>query len=720
MRSSLRPVGRLVLLLTLLPFMASACRAEPPAPPAGREPRKFEEAATISITVDPPVARRGQTVIWRLTMEVIPEWRTYPTEQPDRGAVSYTNSIVFADEEPDLGTPGLIPVGKLQVKEPPTPKVKTAKEDPSLTAVGAEKYSYYEGKVVFERPFVVATDAGPGKLAVKANLRLQVCKTRCIPYARKAYAVELTISDEPPVEIDPAYKEAVAAALATRSIDPPIKNDKPPPPRALDNVATDGRLDSQEELNATLKELEPFTTSGEDTGLWAFLLKGILFGAVSVITPCVFPMIPITVSFFLKQSEKEHHRPLTMALTYSGTIVVVFTLAAVFLLTTFQALSQSPWLNLFIGALFIFFALSLFGMYEIELPSGLARFTSAREGQGGLIGTVFMALTFTIVSFACVGPFLGAFAGTAVRSRPFYEIVLGGLAFSVTFASPFFLLALFPGMLKKMPKSGSWLNTVKVVMGFLVLAAGFIYLRAAESGLRYPEPASLLSYDLVLGLWVALAFLCGLYLLGLYRLPHDTPTEHLGVPRLMVSLIFLGLGVYLMPGLFQDPARGPRSAGRVYAALTALLGPDSAQGGERGLAWGRNLRLALSQARDQSAAGQPGLVFIDFTGEFCKVCKDNEANVFSKPEIQARLAKYQRVKIYTDVGDDASERYKAFQLAAFDTSALPLYVILEPLANGRVRQVAQLGGELTPKDFASFLEKPFGDQATAATARASR
>src|SRR5947199_462424 len=179
------------------------------------------------------------------------------------------------------------------------------------------------------------------------------------------------------------------------------------------------------------------------------MLAGVFWGAVSLITPCVFPMIPITVSFFLKQSEKEHHRPVTMALVYCSTIVIVLTVAAVALLNFFQVLSVNPWTNFGLGALFIFFALSLFGMYEIELPSGLARFTSEREGKGGFAGTIFMALTFTIISFVCLAPFLGGFSGTsATVQRPLWHTILGGVAFSATFAAPFFFLALFPTLLK--------------------------------------------------------------------------------------------------------------------------------------------------------------------------------------------------------------------------------------------------------------------------------
>src|SRR5262249_51450585 len=262
---------------------------------------------------------------------------------------------------------------------------------------------------------------------------------------------------------------------------PGFKPDLARAPDSSKYLPTDYK-ESLEPLVPKFKQAKnPAAVNPADGGLLAFILAGVFWGAVSLVTPCVFPMIPITVSFFLKQSEKEHHKPVTMALVYCGTIVIVLTIAAVALLNFFSLLSINPWMNYGLGLLFIFFALSLFGMYDIELPSGLARFTSQREGKGGLVGTVFMALTFTIISFACVAPFLGGFGGTAASVQgPLWHSILGGLAFSATFAAPFFLLALFPTLLKKMPKSGGWLNAVKVVMGFLELAAALKFLRAAE------------------------------------------------------------------------------------------------------------------------------------------------------------------------------------------------------------------------------------------------
>jgi thiol:disulfide interchange protein DsbD len=368
-----------------------------------------------------------------------------------------------------------------------------------------------------------------------------------------------------------------------------------------------------EQMDALADQVDVADSKPSD--LLSFVLAGVFWGAVSLITPCVFPMIPITVSFFLKQSEKHQHRALTMAAVYCLTIIVVLSLGALLLLGTFVELSRNPIMNYAMGVLFIAFALSLFGMYDIELPSGLARFTSAREGRGGLVGTMFMALTFTILSFACVAPFLGGFGGTAsMGNLNWFERFLGALAFATTFAAPFFFLALFPGLLKKMPKSGTWLNSVKVVMGFLELAAAFKFLRLGE--LMGGTP-SFFTYDLVLGVWVALSLLAGLYLLNVYRLPHDTPIEHLGVPRLLFSAVFLSLGFYLLPALFKYNAEGEkqRPNGVVYAWVDSFLLPESTT--TRGaLAWSGDLKLALDEARDEHRrTGKRKLLFVDVTGK---------------------------------------------------------------------------------------------------------
>jgi thiol:disulfide interchange protein DsbD len=372
-------------------------------------------------------------------------------------------------------------------------------------------------------------------------------------------------------------------------------------------------------------------------------------------------------------------------------------------------------------------------MYEIELPSFLSRWTASGEARGGMVGTMFMALTFTIVSFACVAPFLGGFGGTAAGGGvTLLHRVIGGFAFAATFAAPFFLLALFPNMIKALPKSGSWLNSVKVVMGFLELAAALKFFRAGELVLL--PTAQFFTFDLVLGMWIALAVLCGLYLLNVYRLPHDSPMENIGVPRMLFGFLFLSLALYLSPALFSLNVDGskPRPNGVVYAWIDSFLLPEPTEGGD---GWSGNLALAVEEARaERTRTGKPKFVFVDFTGETCTNCKLNEKNVFTKAEIRDLFQPYQRVALYTDkVPDkyysqqlrstfgsnttrqrtDASANLE-FQRKAFNTEQLPLYVILEPLADTRTEIVATYDeGKINDESaFAAFLRKPLSSEET--------
>jgi thiol:disulfide interchange protein DsbD len=559
----------------------------------------------------------------------------------------------------------------------------------------------HEKPFTWEQDVLVKPTAKEGPAHLRFTVRTQVCNENQCTWGDYPFDIPLEVKGSPlpvPREVEARLK------------------DKEPPPEVVPVPPSNGRGEAP-----AGPEAGPPAKSGADSGLWAFILQGIIWGAISLVTPCVFPMIPITVSFFLKQSEKQVHWPVTTAAVYCATIVVVLTTSAVALLSFFTAVSTHPLTNYGMGALFIFFALSLFGMYEIELPHSLAQFTSSREGQGGLVGTVFMALTFTIISFACVAPFLGGFGGTAAESSlPWSYRVFGGLAFSSTFAAPFFVLALFPSLLKKMPRSGSWLNSVKVVMGFLELAAAFKFLRAGEL-VWLPEP-TFFTYDLVMGLYVALCFLCGLYLLNAYRLPHDTPAESLGVPRLLFATAFLTLGIYLTPALFKVNDRGTsqRPGGAVFAWVDSFLLPEG-QGTE--LPWTGNLDRGLAQARERKQ-----LVFVDFTGKTCTNCAYNERNVFSKPAVRDLMQKYTLVQLYTDLvpnkyyppedlsrfGSSTTQQTadaranRAFQAEKFNDTRLPLYVILQPQADGGFKEVSRYDeGKINdPEGFVEFLRRP--------------
>jgi thiol:disulfide interchange protein DsbD len=349
------------------------------------------------------------------------------------------------------------------------------------------------------------------------------------------------------------------------------------------------------------------SVTGKDGGLLALLVAAILGGLISLATPCVFPMIPITVSVFLKQEEAGRGLALLRALVYSLTLVVVLTIGGVALGSVLQTLSQHWTTNFVLTAVFVFFGLSLLGMYDITLPSWLSDRTAAGEGKGGLLGIVFMALTFSIISFACVGPIYGGFTAAATASSSGVPTlaarILPPLAFSMAFASPFFVLALFPRLLKSLPSSGSWMNTVKVTLGFLELAAAFKFVRAAELNLR--GSGGFFSFDLVMGAYVALAVGCGLYLLGLYRLPHDHEApEPIGVPRLAFALTFLALAVYFLPGVFKDErGRAQKTRGVVGEWVRAFLLPDDPS------EWSADMAAAMARAEREDKP-----LFIDFTG----------------------------------------------------------------------------------------------------------
>jgi thiol:disulfide interchange protein DsbD len=694
-------------------------------PPFIKKPAKAEDLITFKIAVEPTQVRRGEIAKVTVTGIPAPGAYTYPLTKRAAGQKEsgLVQDLVF---ETPPGLKALWPVSE---------------SEPELEFVPVEKTNYLKHKKPFTwtRDVLVLPDAEPGRKTLVVKTKgLQVCNDRtCIP-ADQELRTEIDVTDAPAVELSAETAKRLEEERPAVGVVGKLDNGDTPQPRApvTPPLAAAFPIDQstaeyQTALSAIQQQIQAAKKDAPPVGLLVFVLQGFFWGAVSLITPCVFPMIPITVSFFLKQSEKQHYRPVTLAIVYCLTIVIVLTISAVTLLAVFQELSIHPATNFLIGGLFVFFALSLFGMYDIELPSALTRFTSAREGKGGLLGVMFMALTFTIVSFACVAPFLGGFGGTAGGSAiTWTHRILGGLAFSVTFAAPFFILALFPTLLQRLPKSGSWLNSVKVVMGFLELAAALKFFRQAELNFR-PTP-ELFTYDLVLGMWIAIAILCGLYLLNVYRLPHDSPAESIGVPRLMFGFLFLSLAFYLVPAMFKFTADGQkqRPRGTIYAWIDSFLLPDPTKGGEE-LAWSANLPKVIQEARATARrTGQPQYVFVDFTGETCSNCKLNENNVFTKDEIKRLFEKYNLVQLYTDkvpekfyssglqstfgnsVGRQQADAHlnRQFQSTTFGTVQLPLYVILKPLPDeDRIEEVARYDeGKINDEsEFAEFLRQPF-------------
>jgi thiol:disulfide interchange protein DsbD len=483
--------------------------------------------------------------------------------------------------------------------------------EPTLVDKGSEIGTEYE----YEGPFtwilevLVRPDAPPKQtLNVEIDVRLQVCDAnQCIP-DQYVLSIPVRVSSVDAVKLsdkDATLLKEYDAAKAKERADKEKKNSRSPSPDGTPSASSFDWQQIKVVDSPTLEEVSGGVT--EDSGLWGTIVTAMLGGFISLLTPCVFPMIPVTVSFFLKRGENNQYRPLTMAAVYCATIVAVLTAGGVVLVRLLQEISQHWITNVFLTVVFVFFALSLLGMYEIALPSGLANLTGSREGKAGLTGIVFMALTFSIISFACVGPIYGGFitleASQSSAVSSWLQRLLGPLAFSVAFASPFFALALFPNLLRAMPRSGSWMNSVKVVMGFLELAAAFKFVRAAELNLF--AKTDYFTFDLVLGTYVALAAACGLYLLNLYRLPHDyEAAESVGVTRLGFALVFLALAIYLLPGTFKDArGRSQKPHGVIYEEVRSFLLPDDPSD------WHTDLGTAIALAERENKP-----LFIDFTG----------------------------------------------------------------------------------------------------------
>ncbi len=654
-------------------------------------PKSFAEVGTLSAVVVPAKAKPGQVVTLKFTVEPKRGWYTYATT---------TGKVKLRPEPTDVPQiRNLYVVGPIAEPEGAETKIDDGKV-----------LSIYKKSATWELKAVVSPKAVPGVQPVSfEGFAVQICDQFCLnsrdeDFPKTTLEVLPGIPDPIPGEFLPELKllmeGAKISAPAGKEATGVIKKKHIP------------LADYQAKLDGLLASLVKQDVKREG-GLVALLLTAAFWGLVSLATPCVFPMIPITVSLFLKQSNQSTVGAAKLAGVYCGTIVVVLGLSAVFLLSVFRALSVDPWMNLFLGALFIVFALSLLGMYNLTLPNFLLRAAESKRKRGGLLGTVFGAVAFSIVSFTCVAPFLGGFAGMASSGQyTQFELLLAGLTFAGAFALPFFVLALFPSLLKKLPKSGGWMDTIKAVMGFLEIAAALKFFRSAE--IRWSEQTAYFTYDLVLAGWVIVALATGLYLLGIFRLPHDEEKSSLGVPRLVFAMLFLGFGLYLTPGLLKNAdGSGQRPGGVVFAWVDAFLLPES--GGEGDLPWRADLPDAIATARTEDK-----FVFVDFTGETCSNCQKNERNIF--PKVRGTLEKYILVQMYTDnvpakffIASPKTAERKAegtqsnlkFQKDAFGTEQLPLYVIFQPTPTGaRVVAIYSEGLINDAKAFEDFLKAP--------------
>jgi thiol:disulfide interchange protein len=574
------------------------------------------------LTLDQSVAP-GATVIGHLEATVDPEWHMYSLTTPPGGPIPTT---ITTDNSPSID--------KFTIFEPPPVR----KLDPGF-GVDTETY---EGSQTFLARIRLKKDLQPGPVTITFVPRYQTCSgTNCIPPRTRQVTATLNIVAGTPaaaVNIPSGYIEAK--------------------PSAAKQISTSGTTD--------------------EVSLAAFLAAAFGFGLAAIFTPCVFPMIPITMSYFIGQ-----RGGLKQATVFCLGIIVLFSALGLILTLALGPaavvqLGSNAWVNGFIALIFFAFGLSLLGAFEITIPSGVLTKLNAASGQGGVFGTLLMGLTFALASFACVGPFMGTLLAASVgadKMRP----VLGMLVFASGLALPFFLLALFPKYLQKLPRSGEWLARVKVVMGFFVLAAMLKYLYSLDAVLQ----TGFLTRERFLAAWVVLFAMAGFYLLGFVRLPGVSRDAELGVARLLIGTVLVVFGLSLVPGMF----------GTKLGEIEAYIPPASG-GGD--LPWIENdLQSAFAKAKAEGKT-----VLVNFTGYACTNCHWMKANMFTKPEVDGVMKNIVLVDLYTDGTDAASEANQKREEDKFQTVAIPFYVLYD--ANQNVLATFP-GLTRKPEEYISFL-----------------
>ena len=398
---------------------------------------------------------------------------------------------------------------------------------------------------------------------------------------------------------------------------------------------------------------------GASKSLWGLILEAILWGFLMLLTPCVFPMVPMTVSFFLKRSGSAAKGRFNAAM-YGLFIVLLYTVPICVIIGLTWALGgetvtadifnwlATHWLIFFI--IFMVFAASFFGAFEITLPASWTTKADEKSGKGGLLGIFFLALTLVLVSFSCTGPIVGTVLIKSTQGE-FWTPMVTMLAFSIAFALPFALLALFPSVLSKLPKSGGWLNSVKVVLGFIEIALGLKFLSVADQTYHW----HLLDREVYLAIWIVVFTLLGLYLLGKIRFRHDSPLEYVSVGRLVLVIIDFAFVVYMIPGMWGAPLKALSGylppiqtqdfvLGTYRPEIPGQAGDDGTFALPHGLTGYDNLEDGIA-----AAAAQGKKVFVDITGHGCVNCREMEARVWSDPRVLEILQKdYVIVSLFVD------------------------------------------------------------------------
>ncbi|WP_246068275.1 protein-disulfide reductase DsbD family protein [Fodinibius sediminis] len=625
------------------------------------------DPVSYSITEAPEEVQGGEVFEVKVQASIEGQWHLYSVaNDPDAGP--YPTQFSSANPQMEIA-------GTVGESEP------SIEMDPNFNA----ELGWHTGEATFTIP-VAFKPGTEGTTMIDLEVLYQVCDDKaCLPPKTKS----------------------VTRSIAIRGVaEEPYQDFSKSSQSAADEVSSE-TPDTSDQDEAVIGEEPPRVGTAASSGLggngiFSFLWIALTAGFAALLTPCVFPMIPLTVSFFSKQKEGHGFRAVGQAVGFGMTIVITFTILGGLLALFIGAsganqFAANPWVNLFIALILVVFAISLLGAFELRLPYQLTNWLNKKSNESsGMVGILFMALTISAVSFSCTAPFVGGVLAATTGGEWFYPII-GMAGFSAAFASPFVLLALFPRWLESLPKSGSWMNVVKVLLGFIELAAAFKFLSNADLVWQW----GLISRPFTIAAWIAIFFVAGLYILGTFTLSHETKPQKIGTGRLILSLPFLLFSFYLIPGLLGaslgiwDSWLPPKQATDVSVVQTLAQQGISGTNKTAEESWSSNYEASVETAKQANIP-----VFIDFTGYTCTNCRAMETNVFPLASVQKRFAKMEQVRLYTDDGSEGPKNQR-FQFELTGTVALPTYVIVDP-NSGQV--IEQLVGYADKEEFQQFLD----------------
>jgi len=596
------------------------------------------------------------------------EWHVYSQFTPDGGPLPL--EVNFKNQKGNYTLVG---------------KAKESKTRTAYNDIFEVNETFFEKKAQITQEISLVNK---GVKTIEVELNFQACKEVCINLEKK-FSIAI-----------PELKNTDATASPTTPIDDLVKDTTA---QTVDSATTVAADTVKESLATADSKTVAAKTTATEHGLWAIFFIAFLSGFAALLTPCVFPMIPMTVSFFTKQS-KNKAAGIRNAIIYGISIIVIYVglgllVTWIFGADALNALSTNVWFNLIFFILLIIFATSFLGAFEIMLPNSWANKVDSQADRGGIIGILFMALALAIVSFSCTGPIVGTLLVEAA-SKGGIAPVVGMLGFSLALALPFMLFAMFPGWLNSLPKSGGWLNTVKVVLGFLELALAFKFLSNADLVLQL----HLLEREVFIAIWIAIFGALSLYLFGKITLPHDSPVGHISVGRLYMGLLSLVFTFYLIPGLWGAPLKfisafpppmeyseSPMGFGGSSTSVATKELPDGAKIGPHGIVVFDDYDKGLAYAKK---VNKP--IMLDFTGFACVNCRKMENNVWSNPNVLSILKeKVVVISLYVDdkrelpkneqffskatdseivtIGD----KWTDFMITRYKTNTQPLYVLTD-------------------------------------------